>query len=507
MFKVNTIKRVLALLASVATLVALSSCNGDSTPTQVSEQPDQLSQAVSSQTTARTGRLGIRSRIAYSDIQSLIETSLPNAYPVQDSKRVCKKIFGLKACGTARWNLTVERKGDIAVTGKNQHILVKAPIAFDGVVGIDGGVAKALGLSDFDVGGTVLADIKLGLDIDSNWCPAISVSVDYNWIDTPTAVWRGSVDLSLESVVNDALDKQLSTLEPRINELINCEDFREQLQAQWRSYSFAFDLPVHELPNESSKMHLNFTPSAFSFSGLHTDDKKLGLGFAIDGVTVFEPQAVALKTIPLPPLEKIAYQNSRSEFDILFRATYTQLEQIIQPSVQGKTFTADSLAGTASVTVSSIALSGSMHGVTVSIEFNADLPGSRKSTPGTLFLNARPVVNSELEQISITDLQMTQIIDSTLWDLIGGIFENQIISAIEKNAVLNYSDKLRKLEEKMRLQLKDENRTAGLIVNPTNLSISVLDIFPEKGALAALARVSAELDIDVPLKLIKTPIQ
>lgn len=507
MFAVGTRKSTLKLLASAATVVALSACNGDSAPTQVSERPEPLGQTESNRNTARTGRLGLRSRIAYSDIQSLIEISLPDTYPVQDSQRVCKKIFGLKACGTARWDLNVERRGEIDVTGKDQHIQVKAPIAFSGVVGIDGGVAKALGLSDIDVSGAVLANIKLGLDIESNWCPVISVSVDYNWTETPTAVWRGSVDLSMESVVNDALDKQLSTLQPRINELIDCEAFREQLQAQWRSYSFAFDLPVDELQNDTSKMHLNFTPSAFSFSGLHTEDTRIGLGFAIDGITLFEPQALAPKTIPLPALEKIAYQNSRSEFDILFRATYDQLEQIILPSVQGKTYTADSPAGAASVTVSSIALSGSTQGVTVSVDFIANLPGSRKHTSGTLFLSARPVVNTALEQISISDLQITKVIDSKLWDLIGRIFETQIISAIEKNALINYSEKRQELEEKLTLQLQDENRTAGLMVNPTNLSISVLDIFPEKDALAAMARVSAELDIDVPLNLIKTPIQ
>ena len=507
MFAVNKKARILTLFFSAATVVALSSCNGDSAPTLVSERPDQIDQAVENQTKARTGRLGLRSHIAYTDIQRLIETSLPAAYPVQDSKRVCKKIFGLKACGTAHWDLNAERSGDIDVTGKNQQILVTAPIAFDGVVGIDGGVAKALGLSDIGISGAVLADITLGLDIDSNWCPTVNVSVEYNWIDTPTAVWRGSVDLSMETVVNDALDKQLSTLQPRINESIDCDAFRNQLQAQWRSYSFAFDLPVHELQNDTSKMHLNFTPSAFSFSGPHTDENRIGLGFAIDGITIFEPQPMALKRIPLPPLEKITYQNSRSEFDILFGATYTQLEQLVQPSIHGKTYTADSLAGAASVTVSSIALSGSSNGVTVSIDFHADLPGSRKQTTGTLYLSARPVVDRTLEQISMSDLQITQIIDSKLWNLVGNIFENQIITAIESTAVINYSEKIRDIEEKMTLQLQDQNRTAGFIVNPSYLSISVLEIFPEKDSLAIMARVSAELDIDVPLNLIKTPIQ
>lgn len=59
----------------------------------------------------------------------------------------------------------------------------------------------------------------------------------------------------------------------------------------------------------------------------------------------------------------------------------------------------------------------------------------------------------------------------------------------------------------MSAQLQDRSRTGGLIVNPQDLSIQLIDIIPEAGALAALARVSAKLGIDIPLDLINNATQ
>ncbi len=59
----------------------------------------------------------------------------------------------------------------------------------------------------------------------------------------------------------------------------------------------------------------------------------------------------------------------------------------------------------------------------------------------------------------------------------------------------------------MSAQLQDRSRTGGLIVNPQDLSIQLIDIIPEAGALVALARVSAKLDIDIPLDLINNATQ
>lgn len=481
----------------------LSSCNKTPEQIQVSEQPEELTQLQKVKTEPREGRFSLRSRIAYSDIQTLIENEIPPTHTVEDSRRLCKRIIGIKACGTANWNLNASRQDNLKVSGDKQHIFVQAPIAFDGIVGMEGKVAKALGLTKLDVEGTVLANIKLGLQVDENWCPSVSVSITYNWTKKPTVAWRNKLDFNLEKIINDTLDKQLEQLEPRINASIDCEKFRNQLEQQWKNYSFAIDLPTIEGAGDVDEMHLNFVPTGFAFSGIHTEKDRLGLGFALDGTTVLENDPVSISSLPLPPLQHIEYQQTKTDFDILLRANYTQLEKILQPQLQGKKYTSDSIAGEASVTVKSLALSSNSTGVTVSLGFVATLPGNSGDTNGTVFLIASPEIDTEKEQLSLTNIRLSKVIDSTVWDLLSSVFESQIIAAIERNAIIRYASRLRELEQKIIGQLQDTSRTGGVVVTTKQLSIRLLDIIPEASSLVALARVSADLDIDIPISLIQ----
>lgn len=489
-----------ALLAGVSVVPACTQAPSD---VQVSEQPETLQQQEDIKTAPREGRFSLRSRIAYADIETLIESELPARHTVKDSRRLCKRIIGIKACGTANWILNVTRHGEFKVKGDKQHIIVQAPIAFDGIVGMDGKVANALGLSNLDVKGSVIADIILGLQVKENWCPQISVSVTYDWSEKPTVVWQNKLDFSLEKIINGALDKQLEQLEPRINASIDCNAFRKQLEKQWKNYSFAIDLPTVEGANEVDKMHLNFIPTGFAFSGLHTELDKLGLGFALDGTTVLESEPAQISSLTLPPLKHIEYQQSKTDFDLLLRATYSQLEKVLKPKLLGKTYISDSIAGEASVTINSIALSSNATGVTVGLGFTAQLPGTSRDTKGTVFLLANPEIDAEKEQLSLNDIRLTKVIDSTVWNLLSTVFESQIIGAIKRNAIINYAPRLRELEQKIIEQLQDSSRTGGVVVTTKQLSIRLLDIIPEASSLAALARVSADWDIDVPVSLIQ----
>ncbi|MFT7212486.1 MAG: hypothetical protein ACI9XK_002739 [Granulosicoccus sp.] len=481
----------------------LSSCNKKQPQVQISETPEEISELQDVKTEPHEGRFSLRSQIAYSDIQTLIEGDIPDTYSVQNSRRLCKRIIGIKACGTANWNLRINRQRDLRVTGDQQHILVQAPIAIDGTVGMDGKVAKVMGLTKLDVQGTVLADIKLGLQVNENWCPRVSVSVIYDWIEKPTVVWRNKLDFSLEKIINETLDKQLEQLEPRINGSIDCEQFQNQLEQQWKSYSFVIDLPTIEGSDGVDKMHLNFIPTGFAFSGIHTEKDRLGLGFALDGTVMLEDNPVSIRSLPLPLPKHIEYQKTQTDFDILLRATYTQLEEILRPHLQGKTYTSDLITGEASVVVKRVAMSSNSSGVTVSLDFVARLSGNGDNIHGTVFLLASPEINSEKEQFSLKNIRLSKVIDSTLWDLLSTVFENQIITTIERNTTINYAPRLRELEQKIIEQLQDTSRTGDVVFTTKQLTIRIVDIIPEATSLAALARVSADLDIDIPLSLIQ----
>jgi len=451
---------------------------------------------------SQSGRFSLRAYIAYDNIASLIDSAMPAAHPISGTKQLCKRILGFEACGTGLWDLDITRTGPLQVAGSKNSLLITSPLSFQGDVGIEGKVAKALGLSTLKTSGDVDVEVSIALDLNESWCPDINTSVSYAWTNKPTLVWKGNFDFSLESIVNDALDKQLAGLDERIRESIDCADIRKQIAAHWRNYTLPIELPNQQADTSDShletdalttnNLHLNIEPSNFSFSGIRTDEKNLGFGFAIDA-------SVALDTKPLV--------DNMSHFDILLRANYTQLQQVVEPKLVGNTYTSETIAGKVSVTIQSVALNSNPDGLTVSLGFTAKLPGERNDTNGILHLMAMPTVDVENQKLILKNIRMTKILDSTLWNVLSSVFEGQIIEAIERNAEIDYSERLNELATKVKTQLEDPSRMNGAIFTVKQFNVELLDIIPESSSLAAQARVIADLELDLPLSLLRNSIK
>lgn len=497
-------ERVIILVAS---FMIINACQREQEPTQVSEKPALATESGLPTIQPGTSRFGLRARVSYADIEAIAADQLPASYPVIGEKRLCKRIVGIRICGTAQWDLLVERTADLQMTGRQQRIEASAPLHFSGVVGIRGRAAEVLGLSDLQVSGSLLSTMSSGLDLQSDWCPQLQVQGSYQWIEKPRALWRGTFGFDLEQIVNDALDRQLATLEPRLNDSIDCRRFRAQLGTHWHSYSFALDIPSTAADTEPQELHLNIVPTGFSFSGIHTDNEKLGIGFELEGTTVVASTALPAESLPLPALKKVQYTASKTDFDVLLRADYTQLESVISPLLLERQFTSESPAGRVSVTLKTMKLSSNLDGVTVGLDFVAQLPASRRDTQGTIYLTATPVVDAAGQRVKLVNIQLSKVIDSTLWNLLSTVFEGQIIANLERAAVLDLSEHTHKLEQRLLAQLQDPARTGGLKVQVDDLSIRLVGLFAETDSLAARARVSAGLDIDIPLTVLKKPLQ
>lgn len=505
--QLNRTSRQWRIQAVLLISLALTACQREERISQVSEVPATDAQSATTLAQERPGTFALRARVRYEDIEALAAEQIPASYPVTGSKRVCKRVVGIKVCGTANWNLTVNRPGRLQVSGNDGIIYISTPVGFGGVVGVQGRVAKALGFSSMKVSGNTRTLIALSVRMGENWCPVINTDVSYEWLEKPTLVYSGALDFSLESIMNDALDKQLATLESRLNKAIDCDAFNRQLSSYWRSYTIPIDIPSAELDTATQQLHLNIVPTDFAFSGLRTENDKLGVSFALSATTVVESTPQAVTELTLPPLRQVTFADSRTDFDLILRASYTQLETLINPRIVNKVFSTQSAAGLVSVTITSFKLSGNAQDVTVALEFSAQLPGSRKETNGIVYLQASPVVDTDNEKLELDNIRLSRVLDSTLWDVISRVFEGQIIAQLERHSVLDLATRLRKLENSLTSQLQDPDRTAGLQVKATGLSINIMEIVAEATSLAARARVATELDIDIPLMVIQKPLR
>ncbi|MBX2886671.1 MAG: DUF4403 family protein [Granulosicoccus sp.] len=490
-------KNVRCKLLLICVAAMLASCSGDKDPTDVSEKPDAAT-ATTTETLPHLSRLGIRARIQFDDFAELIRQELPATMLGDGTEKTCKRVIGIKVCGTAQWQYQINRGENIKVTGDNDRIVLQLPLDFNGIAGIRGDIAEALNLSRLQFNGALDASIHLGLNLDKNWCPVIDTQIDYTWTRTPRVKWTGGLKLNVRNHLDDAIAKQLTELQQKLAASIDCDRFRNEIQKHWRSYSFPLDV------YKSDTMFLNLTPSGFSFSGIHTEADKLGVAFTLVANTVLQSQPIDAVRAPLPDVEQSDYSIGITEFELLVRADYQQLQKLAAPTLVNRVFTSDTAAGPVSVMVKSLNISGNQTGVTLELAFDADLPGTRGNTPGTVFLTALPHIDSRTNTISLREIQLTPVLDSALWNILTSVFEDKIIRTIQDKAVLDMGPNIKDLEQSLLVQLGNPATTSGLNINADNLSISLTRLQPERDALAAVMRADVQLDIDVPLSVLRT---
>jgi len=459
----------------------------------LSEAPPPATQMAAA-SSVRQSRLSTRARIAYADLVALADEQVPAEHTDKGRQKTCKKVIGIKVCGTTQWNYTVARQGQIQISGQDDFVLVGVPMRFFGDAGLRGDVAKVLNIDSMDFSGALNAQLRIKLDMNENWCPLVVTDMTYQWTQEPQLEWVGGIDINLKDKVDKAITKQLANLEKKVADAIDCERFRESIQAQWKQHSIPLDLP------DNNAMYLNIVPNGFSFSGIRTEPDKLGLAFSLDAQTNIQSAALPAELLDLPALKRSEYQPSDTQFNVLIRATYSQLQSLAEQHVAGKVFTETSAAGEVSVTINTVVLSGNPDGVTVNLGFSAKLPGKKYPVPGTVYLKATPVLEAFTQTVRLQNISLSNVIDSTLWNTLAAVFNKKIITELEEKSEFNLGPKLNELSTKLESQLADPARTAGLHFGAPEVNVILESLVAEQDNLAALVRVETQLDIDVPVK-------
>ena len=460
---------------------------------QVSQQPPAATQ-LANQTVEHQSRFSTRARIAYADLAALADEEIPAKHVGDGKQKVCKKVLGLKLCGNARWQYTVQREGNISINGQDDYVILGVPMRFFGKAGIGGDVARALNMNAMDFSGAMNLQLRLKLDLADDWCPVIDTSVSYEWTKAPRLEWTAGIDFNLKDQVDKAITKQLAGLQDMAANAVDCDEFRNTIQSQWKQYSIPIDLP------KSDTVYLNIEPNGFSFSGIKTEQEKLGLAFSLDAQTSVQATALATTTLPLPTLSRTNYQAGETRFSVLIRASYAQIESLAAEKIVGQTFSETSPAGDVAVTITSVAVSGNPTGITLNLGFQANLPGKKLPTPGNVYLTATPVVDAFTQTVRLSDISLSNVIDSALWNTLATVFNKKIINELENKAVLDIGPKLNEIATLLEEQLADPTRTGGLNISSPVVNVFLEKLIPEQDNLAALVRAETQLDIDIPVK-------
>ncbi|MEE9335343.1 MAG: DUF4403 family protein [Granulosicoccaceae bacterium] len=479
-------------LVLLLTTGLLTACNKKEPTTLVSEKPASENVGNVRKLQAQPSTINIRTRIRLSDIQSMIESELPANQDGAGEQRQCKRVLGIKLCGTAHWLYNVKRGPITTLAADDDRLELQIPLSFSGNAGIQGDVAKALKLGKLDFDGALLGNVKIGLDLDEQWCPVITAQVEYQWQKKPEVEWIAGLDMDLSDQLDRAIKKQLDGLDNKLKDAIDCAEFKSNIAAHWRRYSFPISV------TETDTMHLNLQPVSFAFSGMHTNDEFAGVSFTLVANTLLESSPVAQTQEALPPLKRTTYKPGQSVFEFLIRSNYNQLAEMAKPVVVNTSYSNDNAAGKVEVTINDLHLSGNNEGVTLKLVFDAKLPGSRSLTKGEVYLTASPQVDLLSQEISLINIRLSKVLDSAMWNAVASLFENKIIKAIEDHTLWDVHEQIEELEKKLLAQLNDPTKTQGLEITAQTLQIELKQLLPEQNSLAALLNVETDMDIVIP---------
>ena len=450
--------------------------------------------------TSHISQIGIRTQISYTDIAALVESELPQVQSGKGQKQLCDRVLGIKICGTTQWQYSVERSEEVNIGGHHDQVIITLPLNFKGKVGLQGDIARLLNIEEMDFDGALQARIYMGFDLSADWCPIINSHIEYHWTQSPRIEWIAGVDFNLQEKLDSVIAKQLEKLEDTIADSIDCQRFRNDMATHWRSYSIMLDIPSMQ------EMYLNLVPTSFAFSGMHTNTKKIGMAFLLEATSTLQATPIPEQIRELPSLRKVEYQSGKTVFNLLIRTNYSQLHELAAPAIVGKSFSSESIFGAVSIHVKSLSISGNTNGITIGIGFDADVPGVQGITQGQLYLSAAPVVDTVGRQVRLHNIALSKVVDNKLWSAISTVFERQIIQHISQHAVLDFDQILSELERRLLTQLSDPQRTGGLHISAQELNIELIELHPEQASLAALLRVSTDLDIDIPAALFRPPV-
>jgi len=180
--------------------------------------------------------VALAAEVPINELSRWLSQTMPTQFSGNGSEKICQRVLGIKICGTATWQYQVHRVADVELKNgiaNNAGLTMNFPLIVDGVVGVEGDVARALGMNSVPIAAEL--DLLINTDVLANaqGCPLVNVSAQPRWIDKPTAVLPGNIKIRLTEALEDALAEQMSRVQKELNQFLDCDLILAQLDPLW----------------------------------------------------------------------------------------------------------------------------------------------------------------------------------------------------------------------------------------------------------------------------------
>lgn len=445
--------------------------------------------------------IGLQARLPYRSLILAAEHATREPQTGTGENQSCKKVLGAKVCATLKWQYSIIRDGEIRIESQGEQLRLILPLSFSGLVSVDGRGGKLFGLRNKDIDGKLNLIADLAVSINSSWCPMIDSTVSYEWVTDPRITLVGKLRINLRKSVDKALQRKLASLKGKLTDVIDCEEFRQSIQAQWRTHYLDVDM------QDSDNNQLVVTPLRAAVSDIGVQQDHVSLAFDL-GATVELKQTISTTGIektegtqlqsaallPLPPLQPHNTTPGSVEFSLLMQIPYEQLQAKLAAKVVGKTFGS---GASNALTVTSLGLYPADELLIIDVGFEANAVSIIKIR-GNVYISAKPVADPLNDRLILEDLQLTRTIDSRLMSALTTILRQQLIDALQKESVIDLRPSLAKIESSVEEALSNPEKTAGIQVDVLSPEVRLMALNPQADGVAAIVHLSTRLNATIP---------
>ena len=396
-----------------------------------------------------------------------------------------------KLCQDVDYDVTIRRNGPPSVRSTGDALEVTLPIAVEGRAGVPGELARSLGFDSRAFRGALDAIARVTADLDANWCPRLTAEGDFRWTDRAQFEIVDGTWIDIDQPAGFELRRRIEQGIAALDGLVTCGIVRDAIAPEWRETSVA-------LPEAGGLAHLHIRPTGAGFSGIDYGPDAISAALQIDAVTELRtgppPEP---RPLDLPPLERIDTTANRVDVNLPLRLGYDQLVAELNRQLAGRTFTGDTPAGEARVTVEEVTVYPSGDRLAAGLRFTASHDARMLGTSGWAYLAARPVLSGDGRTIRLEDVALTRQLDNELWSLLSGVFNDQIAARITRDAVFPLDEPIAAATAQLSAALADLEARTGVRVTLADPDIALTALVPAAEALEAVARFRTRAEVTV----------
>lgn len=434
-----------------------------------------------------SSQIGARIILPMTALESELENYVPRSLHGSGSgRRLCTNIGPIgRRCAPVRYDYEIQRRGRVTP----QHVdddtlLFSSSFEIRGTGGLEGEIARLLGVNSRPFEAAVRLDTHVDVAIDDTWCPQTDVSLSFEWASEPRVEIVDGVWVDISANVTTALEERLSELEDLVAGVLDCS-LRESVARIYKVWSFPLDLP-------GTSLHLNVSPQDLSLTRLGIEESRLSLGGSLDAELEISSRAVSARPLPLPSPGRLEYEPTLN-LELPVIADYESVQKALGEAIVGREFRIASPTGPAALRVEKLEVYPSGRKLALELHVTIDLPDNWLDTRGTVYVTGSPRIRRN--HLLIENLAFTPELDNAFWAGGTRLLRKQILDRLEQLARVNLRPHLRQVERA--LAEAPGTKQPGVHFEVSNIEARVRRLELRAVGLVAHTRVTAHAEITV----------